>query len=81
MARVPIVYNVQYWTLVFPLGMYTVATDALIHATGLKILDIIPRIMVYASLFAWILTFVGMLVRSTASFSSSISESVFGMPK
>ncbi len=63
MARVPIVYNVQYWTLVFPLGMYTVATDALIHATGLKILDIIPRIMVYASLFAWILTFVGMLVK------------------
>jgi tellurite resistance protein TehA-like permease len=27
-ARVPIAYSAEYWTLVFPLGMYTVATDA-----------------------------------------------------
>ncbi len=60
-ARVPIVYSVQYWTLVFPLGMYTVAIDALAKATGLTMLDFIPRITVYASLFAWILTFAGML--------------------
>jgi tellurite resistance protein TehA-like permease len=52
---------VQYWTLVFPLGMYTVATDALAEVTGLKMLDFIPRITVHASLFAWILTFIGML--------------------
>jgi tellurite resistance protein TehA-like permease len=58
---VPIVYSAQYWTLVFPLGMYTVATDALTKATGVTMLASIPKMTVYAALFAWILTFVGML--------------------
>jgi tellurite resistance protein TehA-like permease len=60
-ARVPIVYSAQYWTLVFPIGMYTVATGALAEATGLKMLTLISKLTVYASLLAWILTFIGML--------------------
>jgi tellurite resistance protein TehA-like permease len=59
--RVLIAYSPEYWTLVFPLGMYTVATDAWAKATGLEMLDIIPRITLCAALFAWVLTFVSML--------------------
>src|SRR5205823_4370526 len=62
-ARFPITYGMQYWTLVFPIGMYTVATDALAEATGLHVLDIVPSITVCASLVAWALTFVGMLFK------------------
>jgi tellurite resistance protein TehA-like permease len=60
-AGVPVGYTAQTWTLVFPLGMYTVATDALSEVTGLKMLTLIPKITVYVALAAWIFAFVGML--------------------
>jgi tellurite resistance protein TehA-like permease len=60
-AGVPLVYSAQYWTLVFPLGMYTVATGALTRATGITMLAIVPKITVYAAFVVWILTFAGML--------------------
>ena len=54
-------YSAQHWTLVFPLGMYAVATNALAEATGLKLLGLVSKVAVYVSLLAWILTFIGML--------------------
>jgi tellurite resistance protein TehA-like permease len=33
--RVPITYDPQYWSLVFPLGMYTVATSTFAIAVGM----------------------------------------------
>lgn len=59
--RVPVRYDPLYWSLVFPLGMYTVATHLFATATGLTFLDIIPGIFVWLALAAWLLTFVGLL--------------------
>src|SRR5215471_9746338 len=59
--RVPITYDPQYWSLVFPLGMYTVATFTFANATGMRFLLVIPQIAVYIAVLAWLVTFAAML--------------------
>lgn len=59
--RVPIRYDAQYWSLVFPLGMFTAATFLFARALDLEFLLVIPRITIHVALAAWLLTFVGML--------------------
>jgi tellurite resistance protein TehA-like permease len=61
--RVPITYDPQYWSLVFPLGMYTVATFIFANATGMTFLLIIPQIAVYIAVLAWLVTFCSMLFK------------------
>jgi hypothetical protein len=50
--RVPVTYDPHYWSLVFPLGMCTVATSVFANATGMPFLLIIPRIAVYIAMLA-----------------------------
>jgi tellurite resistance protein TehA-like permease len=59
--RVPIRYDPQYWSLVFPLGMFTVATIMFEKATGLTMLHAIPQITIWMTWVAWTAAFVGML--------------------
>lgn len=59
--RVPLRYNVQYWSMVFPLGMYAVATLRLTEAVGWSFLLPLPRVIGYIALLAWTLTFIGLL--------------------
>ncbi len=60
-----IAYDPLYWGVVFPLGMYTVATFQLGKALELDFLLLIPRVFIYFALIAWLATFAG-LVRSGA---------------
>jgi tellurite resistance protein TehA-like permease len=61
--RVPITHDPQYWSLVFPLGMYPVATSAFANATGMDFLLFIPHIVVYIAMLAWLITFGAMLFK------------------
>lgn len=62
-ARYPLRYDPQYWGLVFPLGMYTVATLRLSEAAEIGFLSAIPRVTVYFAIAAWALAFFGLAHR------------------
>ena len=51
--RVPLTYDPQYWGLVFPLGMYTIATLMLAKVTGLTFLTVIASGGLYVAFVAW----------------------------
>jgi len=59
--KVPLTYHPQYWSLVFPLGMFTAATLQLSRATGIGFLDAVPHVFIWIALGAWAITFVGMI--------------------
>ncbi len=59
--RFPLVYDPQYWGMVFPLGMYAACTFQLSKAINFEYLMIIPRYFVFVALAAWLLAFIGLL--------------------
>jgi tellurite resistance protein TehA-like permease len=59
-SRVPVRYDPQYWSLVFPLGMFTVATHVLSQALQLPFLSGITVVVGAVALGTWSITFIGM---------------------
>ena len=68
--RFPLRYNPQYWSLVFPLGMYTTSTLVFAQATKLSFLEIIPKYFIYTALLAWVITSWGLIRRLIRIFGS-----------
>ncbi|ALW86903.1 hypothetical protein AUC43_18555 [Hymenobacter sedentarius] len=60
-ARPAFAYRPAYWSMVFPLGMYTAATSRLAGQLPLPALSSIPAGFIYVALLAWVLTCGGML--------------------
>jgi tellurite resistance protein TehA-like permease len=58
--RYPLTYHPVYWGLVFPMGMYTVATFQLAKAMKLDFLLLIPQFFIYIALIAWLSTAAGL---------------------
>jgi tellurite resistance protein TehA-like permease len=61
--RLPFAYDPLYWGLVFPLGMYSVATWRLVETFDLPFLGWISRGFVVVAIIAWMLTFFGLTSR------------------
>jgi Tellurite resistance protein and related permeases len=59
--RVPLRYHPSYWALVFPLGMYGVATFRMRGVIGLGELAWLPQVTLGVALAAWSVTFLGLI--------------------
>ncbi len=61
--RLPLRYHPSYWSLVFPIGMYSAATFEMRKALALGVLGWLPVLALGAALLAWTLTFLGLVHR------------------
>jgi tellurite resistance protein TehA-like permease len=53
LRRYPLAYEPQLWSMVFPLGMYTVASYSLGRAADLGFMVSIARVWVWVGVVAW----------------------------
>jgi len=66
--RVPLTYTPMLWSLVFPLGMYALASLRLSLAADFPPLSAISGVMVWVALAAWAATAAGLVATSWLSF-------------
>ena len=59
--RIPLTYDASLWSIVFPLGMYAVASHSLAHTERLPWLDALGSAWVWVALAGWLLCLAGML--------------------
>ncbi|MGI8578834.1 MAG: tellurite resistance/C4-dicarboxylate transporter family protein [Nocardioidaceae bacterium] len=57
---VPLRYDAEIWGLIFPLGMYAVASSNLGKADRLPIAGAIGRVWIWLAFAAWLITFIAM---------------------
>ena len=62
--RVPIRYTLTLWSLVFPLGMYALASLRLSLAAEVPALRVMSAMMVWIALAAWLATAAGLILAS-----------------
>jgi tellurite resistance protein TehA-like permease len=61
-VRVPLTYDPQYWSMVFPLGMYGVCTFTYAGITGFTFIKPISALFVITGLATWVIVFIGLLI-------------------
>ena len=70
-CRVPIAYTPMLWSLVFPLGMYSLASLRLSMAADFAPLRTVSHAMLWIALAVWAATFAGFLLACWRSFTES----------
>jgi len=65
--RIPLSYTPMLWSIVFPLGMYAVATGRLSLADDYPPLRVLSHLMAWVALGAWIATTASLIVASARS--------------
>jgi tellurite resistance protein TehA-like permease len=66
--RVPVHYTLTLWSLVFPLGMYALASLRLSLAAEVPVLRTMSMAMAWVALVAWIATAIGLVAASWQSY-------------
>jgi tellurite resistance protein TehA-like permease len=59
----PLTYEPTLWSVVFPLGMYSVATLSFGKAAGLVFMEPLSRFMLWVAVAAWVLVAAAFLIR------------------
>jgi tellurite resistance protein TehA-like permease len=62
--RVPLRYTTPLWSMVFPLGMYAVASHRLSLVAEVPALQSMSRVMAWIALAVWSATGIGLLLAS-----------------
>ncbi len=75
-GQLPLKYHPQYWGMVFPMGMYTLATLRLVEVIGVPFLSKYSMVFGYAAMTAWILVFAGMLRHIIKMFMADTADTV-----
>lgn len=73
-CHVPLTYTPMFWSLVFPLGMYALASLRFSLAADFPPLRAISGSMVWVALAAWGATSVGLVTASFRDFERSTSR-------
>lgn len=63
----PLAYEPALWSVVFPLGMYSVATLTYGKTTHIAFMEPIARVMIWVAVVAWVLVAAAFLTRLTRS--------------
>ena len=58
--RYPFIYTPGYWSMVFPMGMFTACTIMCGRAMGMDSLMVVPRVFIAVAVASWLATFWGM---------------------
>ncbi|HEY9724277.1 MAG TPA: tellurite resistance/C4-dicarboxylate transporter family protein [Oscillatoriaceae cyanobacterium] len=61
--RFPFTYDLQYWGMVFPIGMYAACTEQLAIVLRFEALHWLSRLVCYVAIAAWLVVCLGMLRR------------------
>jgi len=78
---VPLTYRFEHWSMVFLLGMYTVATLGFAQLVGITALFFIPRICLWIAVLAWCVVFFGMMRDLTRNLRLSVADAGGGNPE
>ena len=76
--RIPLTYTLMLWSIVFPLGMYAVATYHLSLADNYPPLRVLSHLMAWVALGAWIATAAALIVASARSFREFARSNLIG---
>jgi len=78
--RIPLSYTPMLWSIVFPLGMYAVATDHLSLADNYPPLRVLSHSMAWVALGAWIATTASLILTSARSFRKFARSNLIAPP-
>lgn len=70
----PFNYTPMYWSLVFPLGMYSVATMRLYFVSDFKPIENFSQVMVWVAALAWAIVMVGLVRNLWRGFSGARNQ-------